>query len=167
MGKVPKVKTPGSYSLDKMKKKKREKVRAKKTAGRPSLATKRKPRKLVKSTYTKEDMERASELVRKEGLPVSRAAKMCNVPRVTLLDKLKGTHKSGGAGRPTVLSNEEEEVLVEMLVLLGRFNYPLTKRHLRDMVKNYLDRHRDTRFVNNRPGKRWVSSFLMRHKDKL
>jgi hypothetical protein len=67
------------------------------------------------------------------------------VPRITLVDKLRGTHKSGQIGRPTVLSKVEEEVLVEMIQLMGEYNYPLTKRHLKDMVKNYLDKHRDTR----------------------
>jgi transposase-like protein len=149
MGKVPSVKTPGSYSLSKLKKKKKkEKLKAKnKSPGRPSLAKKRVARKLSRSKYTREDMERAAELVLNDGLPVSTAAKRCNVPRVTLIDMIKGTHKFGGAGRPTILTKVEEDVLVEMLVLLGQFNYPLTKRHLRDMVKNYLDQHRETRLV--------------------
>lgn len=69
----------------------------------------------------------------------------CGVPRITLVDKLRGTHKSGQIGRPTVLSQVEEDVLVEVIQLMGEYNYPLTKRHLKDMVKNYLDKHRDTR----------------------
>jgi hypothetical protein len=48
-------------------------------------------------------------------------------------------------GRPTALSDVEERVLVDLLVLMGEFNYPVTKRNLKDMVKNYLDQRRDSR----------------------
>jgi hypothetical protein len=70
-------------------------------------------------------------------------------------------------GRPIVLSEAEEEALVEILVLMGQFNYPLTKRHLRDMVKDYLDKNRVTRFKDNRPGRMWVKGFLARHKERV
>jgi hypothetical protein len=43
----------------------------------------------------------------------------------------------------------EERVLVDLLVLMGEYNYPVSKRDLRDMIKNYLDRldRRDTGYV--------------------
>jgi hypothetical protein len=86
---------------------------------------------------------------------------------VTLVDNVRGTHKTGVIGRPTVLTKMEEEVLVSRIVLFGQYNYPVSKRHLRDMVKAYLDKKRDTPFVNNRPGKNWVKAFLKRHKDHV
>jgi hypothetical protein len=70
-------------------------------------------------------------------------------------------------GRPLVLSDAEEEALVQVLVQMGEFNYPLTKRHLRDMVKDYLDKTRETRFKDNRPGRIWVQKFLERHQDRV
>jgi transposase-like protein len=153
------MKTPGSYNLasiarkrkkkhkkDKEKKeRKKRKVTVKTKVGRPSLATKKRKVTTYRSRYTPEDMQEAVDLVKNEGYSVARAAVACNVPRITLLDRLKGNHKTGMSGRPTVLSEVEEDVLVEILVLMGEYNYPLTKRHLSDMVKNYLDKHRDTR----------------------
>jgi hypothetical protein len=112
-------------------------------------------------------MQRALDLVRDENCPVSRAAKICGVPRVTLIDNLKGTHKTGAPGRPIVLSEEEERALVEVLVQMSEFNYPVTKRHVCDMVKNYLDKNRVTRFKGNRPGRIWARNFLERHKDRI
>jgi hypothetical protein len=58
----------------------------------------------------------------------------------------------------------EEEVLVEVLVLMGKFNYPLTKPHLAEVVKSYLDNHRDTRLLDNKPRKHCMRGFLLRHK---
>ena len=56
-----------------------------------------------------------------------------------------------------------------MIVLMGEYNYPITKRHLKDMVKAYLDQHRSrvTMFKDNRPGRNWVRSFIKRHKDRV
>jgi transposase-like protein len=136
MAKPKKMKTPGSYNL--AKKKKGGKVKkAKSTVGRPSLPMKRKPRVYKKAQYTRDDMEMAVEMVRQQGIPVARAARACNIPRVTLIDRLSGKHKSGGAGRRRELTDDEEKVLVELLVLMGQFNYPLTKRHLRDRYTSY------------------------------
>ncbi len=109
----------------------------------------------------------AVEKVTNEGWTVARAAREHGVPRVTLLDNVKGTHKTGAPGRPTVLSKCEEEVLVSRIVLFGQYNYPVSKRHLRDMVKAYLDKRRDTIFKENRPGKNWVKAFLKRHADQV
>jgi hypothetical protein len=167
MGRIKKVATPGSYRLvkktkekgkDKEKDKEKEKGKNKedrkrkrtgktKPKGRPTLAAKKASSRKdnYRTRYTPDDLNRAFNLVKNDGWTAFRAAKECGVPRITLVDKLRGTHKTGQVGRPTVLNKMEEEVLVEMIVLMGQYNYPLTKRHLRDMVKAYLDRHRDTR----------------------
>jgi transposase-like protein len=170
-----KVSTPGSYHLEKRKKKKKMRQekkgqgRIKKKVGRPSGKPKKSSARKdnYRSKYTPEDMVAAVEKVTNEGWTVARAAREHGVPRVTLLDNVKGTHKTGAPGRPTVLSKCEEEVLVSRIVLFGQYNYPVSKRHLRDMVKAYLDKRRDTIFKENRPGKNWVKAFLKRHADQV
>ena len=73
---------------------------------------------------------------------------------------------SGDLGRPTVLSKEEEDVIRSRVVLMGDWGFPLTKTDLREVVKSYLDgMGRTTKFVDNRPGKDWVSGFMRRHPD--
>lgn len=163
-----KVSTPGSYKLAKKSDKRKKKSSGKK--GRPTVTAKKRKgssRKHYMATYTPEDMQRAVDMCKNDGYSMAAAAKACGVPRVTLLDRLKGNYKSGVPGRPRVLTQVEEEVLVEVLVLMGKFNYPLTKRHLADVVKSYLDKHRDTRLPDNRPGKHWIRGFLRRHKNKV
>ena len=54
-----------------------------------------------------------------------------------------------------------------MLKLLAEFNYPVSKRGLKDLVKVYLDKKRDTIFKHNRPGRKWVKNFLRRHKGQI
>lgn len=93
-----------------------------------------------RTRYTDEDMQLAFEKVQTEGWSVARAAREIGVPRVTLLDKIHGLHKTGEVGRPTSLTKMEERVLVDLLILMGEYNYPISKRHLQDMVKAYLDR---------------------------
>jgi hypothetical protein len=39
-----------------------------------------------------------------------------------------------------VLSEEEEEYLVERILVMGEWGFPLAKRDLTHIVKDYLDR---------------------------
>jgi hypothetical protein len=144
---------PAVTSWRKTKKRRRE-------DGPPSLAAKKKSNRKnnYRSRYTTEDLKRAVNLVTQEAKSVAAAALACGVPRVTLLDKLNGKHKTGMVGRPCVLSKMEEKVLVEILVLMGKYNYPLTRRHLADMSKitETNERYIVSRLKNNRPEKAWI-----------
>jgi hypothetical protein len=61
------------------------------------------------------------------------------------------------AGQLTVLSKDEELLIVERLVLQGEWGFPLTTTDLRNIIKNYLDSQgRTTSFVENRPGPDFV-----------
>ena len=145
-----KMSTPGSYNLADKKKKKRadKKVGVVKKKGRGSSGRKGSNRKEnYLSRYTPEEMDAAYYLVIEEGWNVSAAAREMGVPRVTLINKVKGTHKTGQIGRPKVLTKTEEETIVDLLILMGQFNYPLSKRHLQDMVQGYLEERRDTRYL--------------------
>ncbi len=88
------------------------------------------------------------------GWSVAKAAREYGVPRITLVDRLKGNHKTGVIGRLCLesLSGVEEDVLVDLLVLMGEFGYPVSKPSLREMVKGYLDKRRDSRYGFFKPG---------------
>jgi hypothetical protein len=77
-------------------------------------------------------------MVQQEEYAMAWAAEICGVPRITLLSKING-HHTGDVGRPSVFSEAEESVLVQVLVQMGQFNFPLTKSRLSEMVNNYLD----------------------------
>jgi len=117
-----------------------------------------------KAQYSNEDVEKAYEEV-KDGKMSERAAALAyGVPRSTLKDKLAGRVVNETAGRPPVLSKEEEDLIVERLIIHGDWGFPLSTTDVRHIIKDYLDRQgRTTRFVNNLPGPDFILSFLNRH----
>jgi hypothetical protein len=62
------------------------------------------------------------------------------------------------------LSTEEEEMIVERLVLLGEWGFPMTTKDLCLLVKAYLDSlGKTTRFIDNLPGPDFIKGFMKRH----
>jgi len=60
-----------------------------------------------------------------------------------------------------VLSKEEENIMSQRLVLMGKFGFPLGPKDLRLLVKDYLDsKGLKTRFLRNLPGKEWLYGFI-------
>jgi transposase-like protein len=148
MPKAKKVYTPGS---------KPPKVQ---TAGRgrPKKKKDRKSRKgNYRTKYNQEAMRQAVQAVADKRMTMTEASKHYQVPKTTLHDRLH-ERVSERVGRPTVLSPEEEQIIVERLVLMGEWGYPLTCRDLRQLIKSYLDGlGRATRFPNNLPGRDFVA----------
>ncbi|XP_046684451.1 MFS-type transporter clz9-like [Homalodisca vitripennis] len=72
-------------------------------------------------------------------------------------------------GGQTVLSEEEEKIIVDRLKTVGEWGYPIDSITLRLLVKEYLDRRGKTviKFKDNLPGKDFVYSFLQRYKAQL
>jgi hypothetical protein len=68
-------------------------------------------------------------------------------------------------GRPTVLSLDEDTVIVEHVKKQAEFGFPVTEQDLSFIMKAYLDRQarRVAQFKNNMPGYDWVKYFLKRH----
>ena len=88
-------------------------------------------------------------------MPKRRAAKLCGVPRTTLLDKLYGCvpEEHTKPGSKTILTSAEEAVLVNYLKLMADVGYPVSRLELKTEVKKLLDRDgRNTPFKNNMPG---------------
>ena len=121
------------------------------------------PRKhTYRGGYSEEDVQAAVQEM-KAGMSARAASERYGIPRSTLLDRCAGVH-SAKQGRPTVLKEEEEAVIVEMLLLLGEWGFPFTSEDLRHFVKSYLDKKGATTiFEDNLPTKRFVDCFLERH----
>ncbi|XP_045767599.1 uncharacterized protein LOC123868946 isoform X2 [Maniola jurtina] len=115
--------------------------------------------------YTKEQMAKAIEEVNR-GEKVAVAALKHGVPRITLFNKITGkTPIECNFGPATILSQEEEKLLVQWVLHMADRHFPVTKDHLLDSVqKIIIEKNLDTcPFTNNRPGKKWYASFLKRH----
>ena len=117
--------------------------------------------------YTKEQMAKAIEEVRK-GEKISVAATRYGVPRITLHNKITGKSPIDcNLGPATVLTYEEERILVKWITFMGEKHFPVNKEQLLDSVQKIIfEKKLDScPFTNNRPGKKWYSSFLKRHPD--
>jgi hypothetical protein len=126
----------------------------------PPLSGKKKYRK----GYTEDDLQEAVNMV-KQGSSFRVACSTYNIPKTTLIDRVNETH-SGVQGRPTVLSPEEEKIIIEMVELLSVWGFPFTQDDLRFFVKSYLDKKGvKTRFADNLPTRRFVDTFLGRHSE--
>ncbi|KAF9416586.1 hypothetical protein HW555_006095 [Spodoptera exigua] len=117
--------------------------------------------------YTTEQMAKAIEEVRK-GEKISVAATRYGVPRITLHNKITGKSPVDyNLGPATVLSHEEENILVRWVCFMAEKHFPVTKEQLLDIVQKIIsEKNLDScPFTNNRPGKKWYSLFLKRHPD--
>jgi transposase len=92
-----------------------------------------------RKSYNAEDVEEAVNAVKVEGLSLRVASERYNVPKSTIKDHLADGHGSV-IGRPTVLSQEEEDQLLEKIQILAEWGFPLTERDLCHFVKTYLDK---------------------------
>lgn len=112
--------------------------------------------------YTPEQMTRAVEAVRSQGVSVRSAAKNFNVPRITLHNKLSG--KSPlicSMGPSSMLTQTEEDLLVKWIIAMGERRFPITKDHLFDSIQQIItQQNRQTPFTGNRPGKKWYSTHV-------
>lgn len=117
-----------------------------------------------KKDYTPQQMGQAIEAVRK-GERVATAARKFNVPRVTLLNKVSGkTPINCSMGPSSVLTKEEENVLVQWMLAFAGRRFPITKQYLLESVqKIMIDQKRENPFTDNKPGRTWFESFLKRN----
>lgn len=117
--------------------------------------------------YTDASFDAAIRMVN-DGSTLREAATAHGIHHTTLSRRLRGI-TTNLTGRPTVLSNEEEENLVSYIAVLSTWGFPVNEFEIRQLVKNFLDRRGKIvdQFRNNFPGPDWASSFLKRHKDAL
>lgn len=119
-----------------------------------------------KKNYTPEQMGRAIDAV-KRGETVGVASLKYGVPRITLRNKVTGKSPTVCAmGPATILTAQEENILVKCLFALADRHFPISREQLLDSVQQIIiNSNRTTPFTNNRPGKTWYQAFLRRHPD--
>ncbi len=112
--------------------------------------------------YTEDNVTKAVALFR-SGMSVRNASEQCNVPKSTLMDRISDKH-SGTQGRPSELTPEEEELIMERVKLMADWGFPFCNEDLRHFIKAYLDKKgTKTRFENNLPSRWFLKRFLGRH----
>ena len=111
-------------------------------------------------------MRQAVNYVKQRKGSIRAAAERFEVPKSTLSEKVRGIRTLKLGGQP-VFSMEEEKKLVDGLMLMGEWGFPLMTTDLKNVIQNYLDKTGPTRakpvFPDNRPGKGWIKGFFQRH----
>jgi predicted DNA-binding protein (UPF0251 family) len=104
------------------------------------------PRKMKKTTkkfkrlgYPQERLEEAIRLVKEKTMTLGEASKHFEIPKTTIFDRMNSKKTKLELGRPTVLSEEEENIIVQRLLVMGMWGFPLTSLDVRFLVKSYLD----------------------------
>jgi len=113
--------------------------------------------------YNAQQMSRALADV-SAGMSIRKAAKVWSVPRTTLNDLKLGNYKQSRPGPCTVLTTDEENMLVEWLIEMSRRALPVSRDCLLDSIQAVLiGDPRANPFTDNRPGDTWFKLFLKRH----
>ncbi|KAI5640710.1 DDE superfamily endonuclease domain-containing protein [Phthorimaea operculella] len=114
--------------------------------------------------YTREALAAAIEDVRSKRLSSYRAAKVYNVPRTTIMVRMRDGETTG-PGRRTSIPNEMEVSLANALKILQSWGFRLTKHDVIDFVRAFLTSKTLTPqpFKNCVPGQDWLVSFCTRH----
>lgn len=113
--------------------------------------------------YDEETVKKAVEAI-KEGMSKKMASKKFGVPRSTLQFRLSDKFVKIRPGPTTVLSEEEEDVLVKWIKECSNKGFPQRKFNLKLSVQQFLIKtNRKSPFKSNLPGEKWYSSFMKRH----
>ena len=109
---------------------------------------------MTRRNYSQEDLTNAVEAIQ-NGLSFRKAVEQFGVPKTTLMDYSKReTTDMKRIGPPTVLTQEEEDILVHWLKTCTDRGFPRQEENLVREVQKILDADgRDNPFIDNKPGK--------------
>jgi len=117
--------------------------------------------------YNEDALQRALADIQQNGTSVKKAAMMHGINRTTLMNHLKNAH-TGKVGRPTLLTPNEEALLVHALTKLGDWGFGIDREAVQTIVIDFLKNcGRDMVFKNQKPGIEWMKSFEARWKAQL
>ncbi|XP_020297300.1 uncharacterized protein LOC109861874 [Pseudomyrmex gracilis] len=116
-------------------------------------------------SYSKENVELALTAIN-SGMKIAVAASKFGIPRSTLVSKKYKKYSEGKPGPATILTEEEEDVLVQWLFHCSKKGFPLTKTNLIDSVQLFVKKlNQKNSFMDNRLGRHWFEGFMRRHKN--
>lgn len=88
--------------------------------------------------YTQQNLEKCLEAIR-NGMSTRLAAEAYNIPRRTIMNKLKNVH-TNKPGYPATFTNDEERVFVSCIHQMSEFGFPVTEMELRQIAKIFLNK---------------------------
>ncbi len=120
----------------------------------------------ARESATKEREKRvlaAKAAVETRQLSLRVAEERYDVPKSTIHDHVSGKCTKAGAGRPPILTTEEEKSIVRSCQELAESGFGVDRMMVGRVVRDYLqERMRDSPFKDGVPGKKWWQGFLRR-----
>ena len=123
--------------------------------------------------YTSENLRKALSSIKKKRYTVRKAAEIYEIPRSTLQDRLKRSQDTeedsivvGRLGRKPAITELEEKVLFDIVLLCANWGFPVSVMDVRVIVQGYLNSIKkkvDQFGPLNLPGEEWARQFLKRH----
>lgn len=117
--------------------------------------------------YENKDLFLAIDAV-KQGMPVKRAAITYQIPRTTLISRIKGWKNRAASvqtrpGRKVDLSEEVEKQLADHIRKMNKWGFGLTRKEVLNLVAVYVKENNiKTRFKKGIPAKDWFVGFSRR-----
>ena len=111
---------------------------------------------------------RAETAIRNEGLSYRTTAARFHVPKSTRFDRVKYKRGISRMGRPSLLSEAEEQSIIEMLLHFADLGVPLLRGDDAEAISLLVNgfsepRKRNIPFINGRPGRDFMRRFAKRH----
>ena len=117
--------------------------------------------------YTQEFCSEVQEAIKK-GMSMRKASKHFKIPYTTVHRWVNNPDLKVGAGRPTALSQEAEELIIVALETLASWGHSQDRDQLKDIVQSFvLATGIATPFTNGRPGPDWCKGFEERWAHRL
>ncbi|XP_072400746.1 uncharacterized protein [Diabrotica undecimpunctata] len=115
--------------------------------------------------YTHEDLIKAIDEITSGRLSLNKASSKYGIPKSTLHNKItKKVPFERKMGPSSVLTPFEEERLESWILAKAKLRFPMHPSNVMDAVQNILrGAGRPNKFINDRPGKKWLQLFLQRH----
>ena len=118
------------------------------------------------SSYSKKELVDAVAAV-EHGATIYQASKERGIPLETLRRHVLGLTDRIGAGRPTVLSKDEEGLIARAITYLARAGFPCDRRDLKDIVSSFAKSVGRQVPWETAPGNDWIRGFEKRWSDEL
>lgn len=125
----------------------------------------------LRCKYDKSEMQEAIELVIQQNVSISEAAKVKNVPRKTLSDRVKRFKKDQKVvklGGPTIFTEDQELAISNHCLKLASVGFGLTIKDLRKLAYKFsiiLKTKESFNSSKEMAGWDWCRSFLQRHRE--
>ncbi|KAK7605135.1 hypothetical protein V9T40_006993 [Parthenolecanium corni] len=123
-------------------------------------------RKTAGPAYSKEDVQKAKEMIESGRSSLHAATKLFHIPKSSMSQWITGSRgvKSATMGRSTIIPAAEEKRLADCLKKMNKWGFGLSKKEMLSLVGKYVTRNNiSTPFKDELPGDDFFNRFMKMH----